>query len=60
MPGKAENKASERGESRAHGSKGSETVKSIEHVGSSGPHGVRFKLPKEVPDKSRVHAELKE
>lgn len=60
MPGKNENRPSEKGESHAHGSRGSETVKSIEHVGSSGAHGVRFKMPKEVVDHSRVRAELKE
>lgn len=59
MPGKAENKASERGEARAHGSKGAESVKSIEHVGSSNSHGIRFKVHNH-PDKSEVHSKLKE
>lgn len=61
MPGKAENKMSEKGESRAHGSKGSESVKSIEHekVGSSGSHGIRFPVHNH-PDKSVVGKTLKE
>jgi hypothetical protein len=59
MPGKNENRSSEKGMSHAHGSRGSESVKSIEHVGSSGPHGIRFKVHNH-PDKSEVHKELKE
>jgi len=59
MPGKPENRMSEKGESHAKGSRGSETVKSIEHVGSSNSHGIRFKVHNH-PDKSEVHKELKE
>lgn len=58
MPGRPENRASEKGESHAK-AHGSESVKSIEHVGSSGPHGIRFKVHNH-PDKSEVHKELKE
>jgi hypothetical protein len=54
-----ENRASEKGESKSHG-KGSETVKEIEHVGGSGSHCVRFKMPKEVTDHSKVRGTLKE
>jgi hypothetical protein len=58
--GEKENKASERGMSRAHGSRGSETVHDIEHVGSSGSHGVRFKMPDGCVDHSQVRSKLKE
>jgi hypothetical protein len=55
MPGKAENKMSERGmakhEDRGQAGKGS--IKSEEKVGSSGSHGIRFPLPNH-PDKSVV------
>jgi hypothetical protein len=46
--------------SHAHSGKGSETVRSIEHVGSSGSHGVRFKMPEDVTDHSCVREKLKE
>ncbi len=59
MPGKPENRMSEKGESKSHGSKGAESVKSIEHVGSSGPHGIRFPVHNH-PDKSVVGKTLKE
>lgn len=55
-----ENRASEKGMSRAHGNKGSETVHDIEHVGGSGEHCVRFKMPTDVVDHSQVRRELKE
>lgn len=54
-----ENKASMKGEARGHGKHAAETVKSIEHVGSSGSHGVRFKMPEGCVDHSKVR-ELKE
>jgi hypothetical protein len=54
-----ENKASEVGMAKGHGKHAAETVKSIEHVGSSNGNGVRFKMPKEVVDHSKVR-ELKE
>lgn len=56
---KGENRESEKGMSHAKGSHGSETVHNIEHVGSHGGEGVRFKMPKEVTDHSCVR-ELKE
>jgi hypothetical protein len=52
--GEKQNKASMHGETRAHKSSGSGTIRSEEHVGSSGSHGVRFKMPKEVVDHSCV------
>lgn len=55
-----ENRASEKGMSHAHSGKGSETVREIEKVGSSGSHGVRFSMPKEVVDHSCVRGKLKE
>lgn len=58
MPGRPENRASEKGESHAK-AHGSESVKSIEHVGSSTKDGIRFKIHNH-PDKSEVHKELKE
>jgi len=56
MPLKApggENKSSMKGEVKAHRSAGSESIKSEEHVGSTGS-GIRFKMPKDVPDHSNV------
>lgn len=50
---KGENKASERGESRAK-SHGSETVKEIEKVGGS--TGIRFPVH-DHPDHSQVHGD---
>lgn len=61
MPGPHENKASMKGMAHTKRSAGSETIRSEEHVGSSGSHGVRFKMPKEseVCDHSRIR-EMKE
>ena len=42
---RTENKASMKGEARDRPNAGSESIKSEEHVGSSGSHGVRFKIP---------------
>lgn len=52
--GEKQNKASESGMARAKKSAGSESIRSEEHVGSSGAHGVRFKMPTDVPDHSCV------
>jgi hypothetical protein len=60
MSGMKENKMSEKGRDNTKGGKGSETVASIEHVGSHGSEGVRFKMPKEVVDHSCVRGTLKE
>jgi hypothetical protein len=50
-----ENKASEHGSDNKKGHQaGSGHVHDIEHVGSSGSHGVRFKMPKECCDHSNV------
>ena len=55
MAGEKENKRSESGSDNKKGHQaGSGHVHDIEHVGSSGGHGVRFKMPKEVPDHSCV------
>lgn len=54
--GEKQNKASEAGMAHAKKSAGSETIRSEEHVGSSGSHGVRFKMPKEVCDHSNVRS----
>ncbi|HEX4605384.1 MAG TPA: hypothetical protein VH724_15395 [Candidatus Angelobacter sp.] len=54
-----ENRESVKGMSRSHG-KGTETVKEIEHVGGSGEHCVRFKMPEGVVDHSNVRSTLKE
>ena len=56
--GEAENKASEKGESRAKGH-GSESVKEIERVGSKHPENHSFRMPKdsEISDHSKVSAE---
>lgn len=51
---KSENKASERGESRAK-SHSSESVKAIEKVGSSGA-GIKFPVH-DHPDHSQVHGD---
>jgi hypothetical protein len=48
-----ENKSSKQGEAKTHRSAGSESIKSEEHVGSTGS-GIRFKMPKEVCDHSNV------
>jgi hypothetical protein len=57
---RGENKASEVGMAKGHGKHEAETVKSIEHVGASGSHGIRFKMPsdKEVTDHSCVRKDL--
>jgi hypothetical protein len=60
MGGVKENKMSHEGEDNKKGGRGSETVHDIEHVGSSGAHGVRFGMPKEVVDHSNVRSTLKE
>lgn len=53
--GKNENRASERGSDNRKGHQPT-TIKSEEHVGSSGSHGVRFKMPtdNEVCDHSVI------
>lgn len=55
-----ENKASEKGMSHAKSGAGGSTVRHDEYVGSSGSHGVRFKMPKDVTDHSQVRGKLKE
>lgn len=59
MSGMKENKMSEKGLDNTKGSRGSETVHSIEHVGSTGS-GIRFKMPTDVVDHSCVKRDLKE
>lgn len=56
--GEKQNKASMKGEAHTHKSAGSGSIKSEEHVGSSGSHGVRFKMPKEVVDHSCVRGSI--
>jgi hypothetical protein len=55
MPGKPENKWSEKGEAKGHGKHPAEKVSKIEseHVGSSDGNGIRFPLHNH-PDKSVV------
>lgn len=60
MAGMKENKMSLKGRDNTKGSRGSESVKEIEKVGSSGSHGVQFSMPKEVVDHSCVRGTLKE
>lgn len=51
-----ENKSSDKGVKKYDAPhKGEGKVSSIEHVGSSGSHGVRFKMPANVVDHSCVH-----
>ena len=52
-PDSTENKRSEAGEAKTHKSAGSGSIHSEEHVGSHGGHGIRFKMPKDVPDHSK-------
>jgi hypothetical protein len=56
--GEKQNKASEKGMTRAHKSAGSESIRSEEKVGSSGPHGVQFSVPKGVVDHSCVRGTI--
>jgi hypothetical protein len=56
--GEKQNKASMKGETKAHKSAGSESIRSEEHVGSSGSHGVRFKMPTDVVDHSCVRGSI--
>jgi hypothetical protein len=56
--GEMQNKASMKGETRAHKSAGSESIRSEEKVGSSGPHGVQFSVPKGVVDHSCVRGPI--
>lgn len=51
---KGENRASMKGEAHTKPSAGSGTIRSEEKVGSSGAHGVRFSMPKDVVDHSCV------
>lgn len=51
MPGRAENKLSEKGMAKGHGKREKETVHADMCVGSSNGDGVRFKVPNH-PDKS--------
>jgi len=53
---RTENKASMKGEAHTHRSAGSGSIKSEEYVGSSGSHGIRFKMPKGVVDHSKVRS----
>ena len=50
-----ENKSSMKGEAKTHKSAGDESIRSEEHVGSTGS-GIRFKMPadSEVCDHSKV------
>lgn len=50
-PDRTENRRSEVGRAKASGHP--EKVSSIEHVGSTGT-GIRFKMPKDVVDHSKV------
>lgn len=59
MSGMKENKMSEKGRDNTKGGKGSGSVASIEHVGSTGS-GIRFKMPENVVDHSCVKGTLKE
>ena len=52
-PDATENRRSEHGMAHSHRSAGSESIKSEEHVGSTGT-GIRFKMPKDVVDHSKV------
>ena len=54
-----ENKASEKGMSHAKSGSGGSTVRHDEYVGSTGS-GIRFKMPKDVTDHSKVRGQLKE
>ena len=54
MPGKAENKQSEKGMYKGHGKREKSKV-SEDMVGSSGSHGVRFPVP-DHHDKSDLHS----
>jgi hypothetical protein len=54
MPGKPENRESKKGMAKESGHPSS--VKSIEHVGSSSSHGIRFKAFGDHPDKSKVRS----
>jgi hypothetical protein len=56
--GEKENRASMKGEAHTHKSAGSEKIRTEEHVGSSGSHGVRFKMPKGVTDHSCVRGTI--
>lgn len=61
MPGKAENKMSEKGMSKTHKSSGDKSVGAMEmgnkgHVGSCNGDGIRFKVPTDHPDKSKVRS----
>jgi hypothetical protein len=51
---KGENSASMKGEVKAKKQAGSETVKHLESVGSHMGGGVKFGMPKGVPDHSKV------
>jgi hypothetical protein len=52
-----ENKSSMKGEAKTHKSTGSESIKSEEHVGSTGS-GIRFKMPKDCVDHSNVRGSI--
>ena len=58
MSGMKENKMSTKGEFHAKKSSGSGTVASIEHVGSHGGYGVKFKMPTDVVDHSKVRGTI--
>jgi hypothetical protein len=54
-----ENKPSEKGMSKAKSGAGGSTAKHDEYVGSTGT-GIRFKMPTDVTDHSKVRSQLKE
>lgn len=56
--GVLQNKSSHGGEDNRKGGRGSETVHDIEHVGSSGSHGVRFKMPQGITDHSKIRSSI--
>jgi hypothetical protein len=55
--GARENKASMKGEAKANGGVGRGTIKSEEHVGSTGS-GIRFKMPEGCVDHSNVRGTI--
>jgi hypothetical protein len=61
MPGKAENKIIAKGMAKAHKQSGDKSVGAMEmgnkgHVGSCNSDGIRFKVPNDHPDKSKVRS----
>lgn len=59
MHAQYENRRSVQGSDNRKGGRGSESVARIEgHVGSSGSGGVRFKMPENVVDHSKVRSTI--